>query len=134
MMKTTELRIGNYIMDRGNKIWQIENWENESKVAAKEPIIGICDFTKKPIHGHPLTEEVDFLKPIPLTNEWFLKFGYVLKPWGYVKEGSPLIRFSLTPKEKYWVELGNGFRIDLPFVHTLQNLIQLTGTELTIKK
>jgi len=54
--------------------------------------------------------------------------------WGYVKEESPLISFSLTPKEKYCVELGNGFRIDLPFVHTLQNLIQLTGTELTIKK
>ena len=73
-------------------------------------------------------------KPILLTEEWMVKFGYVIQPWGYVKEKSPLIRFSLTPKEKYWIEFGNGFIINLPHVHTLQNFIQLTGEELTLNK
>jgi hypothetical protein len=69
-------------------------------------------------------------EPIPLSQEWLLKFGYAIQPWGYVKEERPLIRFSLTPNEKYWIELGNGFRIDLPYVHTLQNFIQLIEKEL----
>jgi hypothetical protein len=79
-VSVTDLRIGNWIMDRGNKAWQIDCWEHSTKVASKEPIIGICNFTKKPIHGHPLTEEVNFLKPIPLTEEWLLKFGFKQKP------------------------------------------------------
>lgn len=60
---------------------------------------------------------------ISLTNDWLLKLGYSVHPWGWVKENMPLISFS---KSKYWVNFGNGFRIDLPYVHTLQNLEQLT--------
>jgi hypothetical protein len=63
-----------------------------------------------------------------LNEKQLLKMGYSLFPWGYVNEKSPLIRFSLNPKEKYWIELGNGFRIQLPYVQTLEKLLSLIKT------
>jgi hypothetical protein len=140
-VSVTDLRIGNWIMDRGNKAWQIDCWEHSTKVAAKEPIIGFCDFTKKPIHGHPLTEEVDFLKPIPLTEEWVLKLGFSVisensagKRYGYVIGGifSSDLTFTFWKTTK---ESGKFFRIDLELksVHQLQNIYHaLTGLELQI--
>ena len=68
-------------------------------------------------------------KPIPLTEEWLLKFGFdsMFSGAGYHKNG---------------VEIGNnhnGFYIlatsyQIEFIHQLQNLyFALTGEELTIK-
>jgi hypothetical protein len=137
-MKASELRIGNWITDRGNKAWQIDCWENSTKVSAKEPIVGYFDFTKKPIYGHPLTEEVNFLKPIPLTEEWLLKFGFV-KTIGWddmVFWRQP--DFDFNSFEIYETEKGYESPHDklIEYVHTLQNCYyfhELTGKELTIK-
>jgi len=123
MIKTHELRLGNIVS---------VNKGFEMTVVAIFKDTVYLDFEGN--QGDVWEEKEEDIFPVPLTGEWFDKFGYELFPWGYVKEGSPLIAFSLTPKEKYWVELGNGFRIYLPYVYTLQNFIQLTGQELTIKK
>jgi len=75
MIKANELRIGNWIMDRGNKMWAINCWESANKVAAKSPLLG-----EHPIHGetfgHPLTEYIQYLQPIPLTPEILEKCGF----------------------------------------------------------
>lgn len=85
-MEAKELRIGNFIMDRGNKVWQIDYWEYPTKVASKSPFLGYLDTNnKKAIYGHPFTEEVDYLQPIPLTEEWLLRlpkdFYYKILTW-----------------------------------------------------
>ena len=98
-----ELSIGNYVLHHlDNKIIQLDFIESD-------------DFC--------------FNDPIPLTEEWLLKFGAVCQPWGWVLH-EILIKWS---KDKYWIELGNGKTIELPYVHNLQNLFTLTGNELTIK-
>jgi len=138
-LKANELRIGNWIADRGGKQWQIDHWESMNKVSAKTPVsmcMGIL------MEGHPLTEYVDYLKPIPLTEDWLIRFG-----------GKPL-------KNGYWISITN-LRGELHFetfnhtdeivttiksqfsdlildrikyVHTFQNLyFALTGEELTDK-
>jgi hypothetical protein len=70
---------------------------------------------------------VDHGKPIPLNTEWLERFGASLHPWGWVL-CEILIRWNM--RDKFWIELGNGKRIDLPYVHTLQNFFALTGNEL----
>jgi hypothetical protein len=129
-MDAKELRIGNWIMDRGNKEWQINHWENSTKVSAKEPIIGICDFTKKPIYGHPLTEEVDFLKPIELTYQWLDKLGFEFKDAGDFGHYYSLEDFDLNQDYQ-----PINFDCDeIKYVHQLQNVyFALTGQELEIK-
>lgn len=77
-------------------------------------------------------------KPIPLTEEWLLKFKFGLYPWGYVfyinEEFGVLIRVSRKPELSFWLEVGNGLRSYIKYVHQLQNLyFALTGEELTRK-
>lgn len=64
---------------------------------------------------------------VPLTGRDLTDIGFCLYPWGYVREDMPLIRFSLCPKERYWIELGNGFRINLPTVETLKTVMELVN-------
>jgi hypothetical protein len=76
--------------------------------------------------------------PIPLTEEWLLKFKFGLYPWGYVfyinEEFGVLIRISRKPELSFWLEVGNGLRSYIKYVHQLQNLyFALTGEELTRK-
>ena len=62
-----------------------------------------------------------------LTAQQLTEKGFILFPWGYVRKSpeSPLIRFASPPKEKYWVEMGNGFRINLETVEKLDTLLSL---------
>jgi hypothetical protein len=128
-VSVTDLRIGNWIMDRGNKAWQIDCWEHSTKVSAKEPIIEFCDFTKKPIHGHTLTEEVDFLKPIPITEEWLLKLGFVSNPYqDRYEKGDIDVECDKTKGETVLWLAGSPH---IKYVHQLQNLFHaLNGSDL----
>lgn len=70
-------------------------------------------------------------KPIPLTEEWLLKFGFEEK-YGYIKNGVHLnTDYSLFIED----EIGfNEWTADCEYVHQLQNLyFALTGEELIIK-
>jgi hypothetical protein len=116
MIDIKELRIGNYVQNQDGT------------------------FKGIPI-GKPVKLELKHFDiwlsmyvPIPLTKEWLSKVSeIVLQPYGYVFNDI-LIRFTFSPFEKYWIELGNGKRIELPYVHTLQNFFILTGKELTINE
>lgn len=137
MIQAQELRIGNWVMDRGNKKWQIDCWESSNKVAAKMPYLG--DVIGMTMYGHPLTEDVEYLNPIPITPE-------ILEKCGFVKDNS---YGHPTFVEKYHVELNqhlsvtfihNEWRVfdiapnlELNSLHQLQNLyFALTGEELTV--
>ena len=107
-MKANELRIGNivYLVDK-EKIWEI-------------------------LDGHEIDEcdENPLVQPIPLTEEWLLKFGFISNPYeDRYEKGSIHIECLKTKGETYlWIE-------NMPhikYVHQLQNLyFALTGEELT---
>jgi len=70
--------------------------------------------------------------PIPLTEEWLLKFGFRVK-MGSVTHNHSFVKGKIVVRHS----LRFGFHYDdlkLESVHQLQNLyFALTGTELTIK-
>lgn len=129
-MKTEELRIGN-IVDLYGKIAKIQR----------------ADFSETE-HGIAVKEG----KPIPLTEEWLLKFGF--------EKDEDFGNWHLDDYEIYSIKNNSGFRSficgvkddivywyndasddyysstkKLPFVHNLQNLyFALTGKELEINK
>jgi hypothetical protein len=80
-------------------------------------------------------------KPIPLTEEWLLKFGFskraVLSSVLYDMK-NPRFSIYLNPpidKSNKWNILGIEKNINIQYVHQLQNLyFALTGEELTIKQ
>ena len=112
-MKANELRIGNlvYLTDK-DKVWEI-------------------------LDGHEIDECDDnpLVQPIPLTEEWLLKFGFEkTMSWTYVKDLVGNLKLVYYLGEKGW-SIGFKSYSDFPnlkYVHQLQNLyFALTGEELT---
>ena len=141
MIKANELRIGNCVLDRGNKILTIDRFIG-NKIECD--IKGMPDKSENgiPIYYHPFTEEINYLNPIPLTEEWLLKFGFERHHSDY-SNGVIYIKDVPNNNEFKWgvypFELGSGFIINksknLKHVHQLQSLyFALTGEELTIKE
>ena len=111
-MKEQELRIGNYVIcDLDNEIVKLKFIEGDT----------FC-----------------FNKPIPLTEEWLLKFG--LK-WGELRFdnryfiGDELsIDYNKT-HETFYLNIGHQFGINIEYLHHFQNIIfDLTNKELEIKE
>ena len=139
-MKATELRIGNHI--------QWNNPKNEIEIirVIGENVVGL----NSDIPSDTLTP-LDFFKPIPLTEEWLLKFGFEKKEDLSVHPGSRKYYFFYV-KNNLILSISNvtDFNIEfkfqsfdaacylsikLQYVHQLQNLcFALTNEELTIKK
>ena len=126
-MDARELRIGNYIQYFGNVV-QVKGIVNESN-----------GFVLQLNAGDFASINSNSLEPIPLTEEWLLKFGfkahtyedevfgYVLNDFGYINEYQFRIRNFI-----YF----EGIIIPkaIKTVHQLQNLyFALTVDELTIK-
>jgi hypothetical protein len=82
------------------------------------------------------------IKPIPLTDEWLLKFGFIFESEdeGYLDlSNENRIFINLYNQEnRTYLENDLGDIIDLPkieYVHTLQNLyFALTGEELILQE
>lgn len=155
-MKANELRIGNFVnVPREDQSpFRIDVFEYLSntfiKVAMTHP-----EFGNK---MHPLTWYGEDLKPIPLTEEWLVKFGFVKKnigeklpqSWYELKylsnEHDPMITswvsilinietWSCVICDEYPDEMGANTKVKIEHVHQLQNLyFALTGEELTIKE
>lgn len=118
-MKPNELRIGNYIIDSHNgNIGQVTS-------------------------GKVIDNLLDILKPIPLTEQWLLDFGFE-KYYETVECGinEELEGFKLGDLDIMQDVYGNWFMCGMEFnvnrfkhVHQLQNLyFALTGEELAIKE
>jgi len=126
-MKASELRIGNLVY-----CW------NPSTGTHNETVISI---NWKHIRNRVEQPEDTTYEPIPLTEEWLVKFGFkdVQRGFYSIKAGSTF--FRLTPPqfmgewqtEYCWVYDDFKFT-EVKYVHQLQNLyFALTGEELTIK-
>ena len=131
VMKASELRIGNYVNDRFNA----------------EVIV--CDITHTGVnlnYGYS-TISIDELKPIPLTEEWLLKFGFEKQDYNmsgcdiYKLKNIIIMKSFVNPERKNMGITVEGISPptwslkDLIHVHELQNLyFALTGEELVVKE
>lgn len=115
-MKIEELRSGN-LVKQGSQITEI-------------------DFSST-INLKYILEDLDLYEGIPLTNQYMQDYGFIRQPWGYVKSinrsKSLLVSAYISEgKETFYIELGNGLRINLDFVHQLQNIFfAITNKSLT---
>jgi hypothetical protein len=75
-MKANELRIGSLVLDRGGKILTIDRFYGNKIECDVKGMPDKDTLTSIPIYYHPLTEEIEYLQPIPLTEEWLIKFGF----------------------------------------------------------
>ena len=116
-MEARELRIGNYIINGIGEVFEA-NGETINSFRVGQSLLGI-------------------FKPIPLTEEWLIKFGFIQ----YGDEGEYFKHKKLFAFE--FLNQGIEFKVyfsDVVFthvkhVHQLQNLyFSLTGKELTIKE
>ena len=123
-MESKELRIGNYIQwgDNKNKI-EIVNLVGSGVLGLKSDAI------------FDIYTPIESFKPIVLTNDWLVRFGYEKSNDGYFYHNpSPTIPI-------YYRNEGNvglcfyGLSNEIRYVHQLQNLFfALTGKELTLNK
>jgi hypothetical protein len=116
-MKANELRIGNFV--------QYDHLKNPIKVS-------IIDTTEQSTKTKA--------KPIPLTEEWLLKFGCQRTRGGWFISAdyflyNPLTEFDI-PSSKYYGLMFNDKYVTtraVQYVHQLQNLyFALTGKELQL--
>ena len=121
MIPAYELRIGNWVADRGGKMWQIDSWESKNKVASLPPYLGLLNDI--PMYGHPYTEEVAYLQPIELTTKLLIDSGFrKVDKYTYVKNN------IFIHHRKVGFKKG---KLLIKSMHQLQNLyFALTNTEL----
>ena len=113
-MKANELRIGNYIQVKGEKYNSQIMWILPREVGLDNSVDEIF---------------ISDLEPIPLTEEWLIRFGFEVKSASVTHKYSYNIGFFV---------LSNGLRsnisydgYEIKYVHQLQNLyFALTGNEL----
>lgn len=147
MIKAEELRLGNLV--------EIDNGLLPETKGKPHVVIGIQNRSDK---DFPDSDSVislipnerswrnysqwnEYIKPIPLTEEWLLKFGFFVstrkncyyKNWG--TNGVELIVHDYHYKGGFEYELGSNKYKVVEYIHQLQNLyFALTGEELTINK
>lgn len=120
-MEAKELRIGNILIDRENRLCKVEE-------------LSKGEFRAPAIYGG-LTSLPN--SPIPLTEEWLVKFGFEkVIGWDdmefWRRPDWRKCGFSLLKQLQGYED--DGYGKILPYVHSLQNLyFALTGEELTIK-
>jgi len=120
-MEATELRIGN---------WVIVNEECQIEAIVHD---AVCISTRFE------TYVLDDVKPIPLTEEWLVRFGFEIKKgaWGTSAEiRIGRVRYVLYQNRNVWsINPTDGFRVDFKYIHTVQNhYFALTGQELNQNK
>jgi hypothetical protein len=108
MITANELRIGNWV-----------------KTISTQKIFRVSIKTLS-----SLRSGICYIEPIPITEEWLLRFGFEKTSLHYFKKDSVILSF-----EDYFYEcfLGNKLVI-INHIHQLQNLyFALTGKELELK-
>ena len=122
-MKVTELRIGNYIKDGFGDTKQVTMTFHTE--------IGVEAF--KSFNDPIVMFNEDIANPIPLTEEWLLKFGFEKHDNGEDFDEWSLGHVEFTDFTDNTYEY-NPTVLSFKHVHQLQNLyFALTGEELTVK-
>lgn len=134
-MINTELRVGNWVTCSEKALFGDGKNRTEvtvrSLTAYESPIVV---FNQKEDHGlYHIEESIKGIEPIELTTEWLEKFGYKkTNGYGYKIFGNWL---QEEKDDTTWYYNVNGNLVDVPYVHTFQNLIHaLTGKELKINE
>ena len=119
-MKASELRVGNLVYETINR----SNEEIVKITSLSDNVIAWSPYRNTGHHNH--------IEPIPLTEEWLLKFGFVSNPYED--------RYELRREYHIYIEIDKtkGFTEIwcekypiIKHVHQLQNLyFALTGEEL----
>jgi hypothetical protein len=116
-MNANELRIGNYLQRMDGSWLQV----------TAEDILSISKWK---------ASDALLPKPIPLTEEWLLKFGFVQRKEDWAKAFFNLNNEEIILKEgesPKWIRDNEGYVLEIPYVHQLQNLyFALTGQELQL--
>ena len=121
-MKVEELMIGNYISDihaSESSYWQV-----------KQLLGKVCYY------GDYYSEEYENLKPIPLTEEWLVRFGFENCINGWWSENELFnVKFIDNDIEIYLSGSDNDLAYKkIKYVHQIQNLYYIIiGEHLTIK-
>ena len=128
-MEAKELRIGNYILDYEAEpevsiYWKVEEIQRLSNDKALNQTLGVT-YRK----GSCWTCDPE---PIPLTEEWLVKFGFDnLGAYGW---GIGYFHIRFRNIHKFYFPLENRL-VRIKHVHQLQNVFRaLTNEELTIKQ
>jgi len=126
-MKANELRIGNYFEDIEGRLCRVDVISRDKEDTRITAIQGGLTFLP--------------VKPIPLTEEWLLKFGFIDNDWAFINNGLELSwsirRCESGERSCFYLsdKFPEDFQIRVEYVHTLQNLyFALTGEELTIEE
>lgn len=119
MIQASELRIGNLVYEK--------HCDETLHIASVASIQKFGDKIKAKTENNWYAEE-----PIPLTEEWLIKFGFVSSMF----EDNVFIHYN---GMKYFLETQQfhflTIELNCKYVHILQNIyFALTGEELTIKE
>jgi hypothetical protein len=100
-----------------------------------------CNTTHRIVEVQWVHADFKKLDPIPLTEDWLIKFGFEKKDSGYVKEGFNTIAdygSQHVSLHEGGAQLEFGYyenQLDCSFVHSLQNLYYaIMGEDLTIRE
>lgn len=120
MIQANELRIGNWIADHeAGGCFKIESIYKNMK--------GVYWVSYR---NESITCSIDELEPIPLTEEWLVKFGYTKSKCDtyWWNDNNITLYYNVFDK------LSNYYGYELKYVHQLQNhYFALTGEELTLR-
>lgn len=113
-MKASDLRLGNLVVYNGS-------------------VFRVTRISKNIITADRGKGDVEFsindLSPLRITEFWLLKFGFKRYPWGLVT-GNLLFKDKDHKLDELTLEVGNGFRVRVEFIHQLQNVYHsLSGNE-----
>jgi hypothetical protein len=122
-MEAKELRIGNYVKDHLGRIQKVSETRSDAY---------ICYLS----NGTKLKYKLNTTKPIPLTEERLVKFGYnrdvedIIRIT-YKKDDSFINNIITIMDGKFYFHSWFG-NLEIKYVHKLQNLVfALTNEELT---
>ena len=123
-MKATELRLGNWVEQPNDGVTRVTAVLNDLQIKTET---GYID---------------KYCRPIPLTEEWLLKFGFTYDKsfgWSFSDEKIYFILSYYQPSNRVVLETDEESVINVPqdisYVHQLQNLyFALTGEELELNE
>lgn len=134
MIQARELRLGNWVKDRGGKYIRIDYFEHlQDGYSCK---FGMSNYVEGWGDLHDWTEYTDYADPIPLTPEILEKAGFEFLSFGgagmfYYKDGVYVSEYmNYLNCDPY----GNTeHSVKISHLHQLQNLFfALTGTDLPL--
>jgi hypothetical protein len=135
-MKGNELRIGNLIKGIYHDYDDGIDEEIENETICKVVTLDVSGIGDYPIYVYS-DEDIEHFsefKPIPLTEEWLLKFGFGKTEWDNFNSYRLMIGnndYTIVLYSDGNCEVGDIITCKIEYVHQLQNLyFALTGEEL----